>query len=146
MYITYKTYDKIVSKVPGHPPEIGGILGGQNNVISCVIFDYGMRWQSPRKCHYTPDVEYLNKCIADWEERRIDFYGIFHTHFFGVDTLSEGDRQYMERIMQVMPNSKLELYFPIVVLPARKIVSYMCYRDGGKIRIVEDTTNLVKTI
>lgn len=144
MDITYEIHEKIVKEVPDHPPEIGGILGARNNVVCNAVFDYGTQWQKLEKCHYTPDVEYLNRCIAEWEVSGISFYGVFHTHFFGVDTLSEGDRQYIKRIMQAMPDTKKKLYFPVIVLPNRKMISYMCRMRCGKIEITGDSIHLVE--
>lgn len=146
MYIVSEIYERIVEETPNYLPEIGGILGGYNGVICCVVFDHGTQKQNIRKCHYTPDTEYLNRCIEDWENNEIDFYGIFHTHFFSVATLSGGDKRYMERIMQSMPNEKNELYFPVIVLPERKMVSYLCKRNAGKIEITEDRIHLVRTL
>lgn len=146
MHITYKAYDEILNAVPDGPPEIGGILGGYDDTICCLAFDHGVRQKKFPKCHYMPDVEHLNSCIAEWEDDGIDFYGIFHTHFFGVDTLSEGDRQYIEKIMQAMPSGKKKLYFPIVVLPERKIVSYVCRKTEGKTEIAEDRIYLIEIL
>lgn len=146
MYIAHEIYKRIVEEVPDHPPEIGGILGARNGVICYVVFDCGTQRENMGKCYYTPNVEYLNKCIADWEVRGIDFYGVFHTHFFSVSTLSEGDRQYIEKIMRAMPDVKKKLYFPVVVLPERKMVAYMCRRNKGKIKITETRIHLVKTL
>jgi hypothetical protein len=146
MYITRKAYEEIINTVPDYPPEIGGILGGYDDIICCSAFDHGMWQKNQKKCHYTPDVEYLNSCIADWEASGIDFYGIFHTHFFGIDTLSEGDRQYIEKIMRAMPETREKLYFPVVVLPERKIISYVCRRKHGKTEIAEDSIYLIERL
>lgn len=146
MYITHDVYEKMISSVSDCPPESGGILGGSGQIISCVVFDSGMPNQGMRSCHYIPNTEYLNQCIEKWEERGIDFYGIFHTHFFGVDTLSEGDARYMKRIMQAMPDEKKELYFPVVVLPERKMTAYRCIREKGKIELEKDRIYLVGTL
>lgn len=45
-----------------------------------------------------------------------------------------------------MPDSKTVLYFPIVVLPEREIVSYICVRNNGKITITEDSIIIVQEI
>ena len=37
-----------------------------------------------------------------------------------------------------MPQSKKELFFPIVVLPDKKIISYRCYLDGSNLIVAED--------
>lgn len=145
MYITCNAYKELINKVPNHLPEVGGILGGCNNIIRYVIMDYGIKRQNAGKCYYIPDVKYLNKCIADWDDEKIDFYGMFHTHFFGVSTMSDGDMAYIEKIMQAMPDTKQQLYFPIVIFPERKLVSYVCNRNKEEIKIAEDSINLVNT-
>lgn len=32
---------EILKKLPCEPPEIGGILGGKNGVVTCHVLDYG---------------------------------------------------------------------------------------------------------
>lgn len=68
----------------------------------------------------------------------IEFYGLFHTHFYGVSSLSKGDEVYIKKILEAMPQSKKELFFPIVVLPDKKIISYRCYLDGSNLIVAED--------
>lgn len=143
MYIANKVYKKIIDNVPYKLPESGGILGGYNNIIYYVEFDNGIQQQNLHKCHYAPNVEYLNKCIEKWSERQIDFYGIFHTHFYGISTLSKGDKQYIKNIMHKMPPSKIQLYFPVIVLPERKMIPYLCIKEQAEIRIVEEEIQFV---
>lgn len=33
--------------------------------------------------------------------------GMFHVHFGGTESLSEGDKEYIVRIMEVMPKKKM---------------------------------------
>ena len=70
--------------------------------------------------------------------------GIFHVHFFCVDTLSEGDIKYMERIMHAMPETIRKLYFPLVVQPHTKCVPYVAYKEKeGKILIRQDELEIL---
>lgn len=55
-----------------------------------VVFDDG-KDDDFRRCHYTPNVTMLNSCLVEWSESGIEFYGLFHTHFYGVSSLSKGD-------------------------------------------------------
>lgn len=143
MNITYETYREIVKNVPDIPPESGGILGEYNDVISCVVFDSGIQKDNWKPCCYTPDVKKLNICIEKWREQGIEFCGIFHTHFNGISTLSEGDKRYIRKIMFAMPSSKKKIYFPIVILPEREIKVYVCVNHQGKLYITEDGIRLV---
>ena len=54
----------------------------------------------------------------------IEFLGIFHTHYYGVKTLSDADKDYMRRIMNSMPESIKILYFPVFVFPNNEMVLY----------------------
>ena len=84
--------EEIVSAAPSQPPEIGGILGGTNQVVSLYALDKGI--VGGAMCSYTPDVMQLNHQIQRWAEDRIEFMGMFHVHFGGAATLSPGDRRY----------------------------------------------------
>ena len=68
---------EILKKLPCEPPEIGGILGGKNGVVTCHVLDYGKTGGSP--CSYTPNIAYLNRKIEEWFKDGIEFMGIFHT-------------------------------------------------------------------
>lgn len=68
---------------------------------------------------------------------------MFHTHFYGVETLSEGDRRYIKDIMHAIPSWKQKLYFPIIVLPERKIKSYVCVRYNSEVCIKKDEVNIL---
>ena len=63
---------------------------------------------------------------------------MFHTHFYGVSSLSKGDEIYIKKILEAMPQSKKELFFPIIVLPDKKIISYRCCLDGSNLVVAED--------
>ena len=122
MKILGDVYQNICNSVSDTPPETGGILGGSNNVVTEYSLDNGV--ESGSQCSYTPNVEKLNKVIAEWQNQRIEFMGIYHTHYFGVSTLSDADKQYILAIMQAMPDYVKELYFPLVVMPQREMIVY----------------------
>ena len=42
--------EEILKELPCEPPEIGGILGGKNGVVTCHVLDYGKTGGSP--CSY----------------------------------------------------------------------------------------------
>lgn len=127
---------EIVSTAPSQPPEIGGILGGTNQVVSLYALDKGIAGSA--MCSYTPDVIQLNHQIQRWAKDRIEFMGMFHVHFGGAATLSPGDRRYIVKIMEAMPPQIKWLYFPVVVMPEREMVVYKAERGDGKITITQD--------
>lgn len=131
MKINSNVYQEILSKLPEKPPEIGGIIGGQNGVVTKYEMDRGT--DTGRGCSYAPDVEHLNSTIENWTENGIDFYGIFHTHFFGVRTLSNGDIAYMKKIIEAMPDTKKELIFPVFVLPEKEVIAYVIRKEDESI-------------
>ena len=92
------------------PPETGGILGGQNEIITVEHFDRGM--QTDRMCSYIPNIKELNDVIKQWQMKTISFIGIYHTHFWSVETLSEADKRYIDKILENMPLEFKRLYFP----------------------------------
>lgn len=129
--IISEVYNAIVKQLPDGPPEIGGILGGKDNIISIYEIDVGKN--RGKCCNYTPNVEYLNLVIDDWIKAGIEFYGIFHTHFYGVKSLSEGDIAYMKAIMKAMPKYVYKLFFPIFVLPEKAMILYAIEKNTDKI-------------
>ena len=53
----------------------------------------------------------------------------------------DGDKSfgiYIKKILEAMPQSKKELFFPIIVLPDKKIISYRCCLDGSNLVVAED--------
>lgn len=135
MNITEEVYQQILNFAPAQPPEVGGLLGGQNGIVCQVFLDTG---HAANGCSYAPDVMQMNQTIRAWSEKGIAFFGIFHTHFFDVDTLSDGDRQYIRHIMEAMPPTIKHLYFPLVVLPERRMVVYQAAFTSGRFTITRD--------
>lgn len=146
MDIYIDVYKRIVNSVPDIPPEIGGILGKSNNIVSHVKFDKGLTYAGKRQCAYIPNTELLNRYIDEWERKHIDFCGIFHTHFFGVDTLSNGDKKYIKKIMNALPMGIFSLYFPIVVLPEHTIKVYVAYKTNQSIKILGEEIKVVNMV
>ena len=102
MRICREIFDEIVNVAIDAPPEIGGIIGGENNVVKAHHMDMGI--SSVKACSYTPNVSLLNGIISEWSTEGIQFMGIYHTHFFEVRTLSEGDIRYIRNILLGMPD------------------------------------------
>ncbi|MCI5728235.1 MAG: hypothetical protein MR374_01660 [Clostridia bacterium] len=141
MKILASVYQRILDSMPAVPPEIGGILGSIDGVICECQVDAGCPIHCG--CFYSPNVDFLNDTIKNWQSKGIVFHGIFHTHFFGVQTLSDGDMAYINVILQAMPTHISELYFPVVVLPEKIVVSYLAIHDGKMVNIKNDELSIV---
>lgn len=124
--------EKLNNQIGDEPPEVGGILGkDKHNIITEIAFDHCTTITHP--CSYYPNVNYLNGIIKKWNDNEIDFAGMFHTHFSNVETLSVGDKIYIEKILISMPVGINELYFPIYTLPNRKLILYRAYLIENKL-------------
>ena len=133
MKIYKKLYGYILNNVSKKPPESGGILGKKNGIVCNVYFDKGIITE--KMCSYEPNVELLNNIIEKWQQENIDFCGIFHTHFYGVKTLSDGDKEYINRIITAMPENINKLYFPIVLPEYNEMVNYMARKKNQTVII-----------
>ena len=120
--------------------ESGGILGAKQDTIDHVAFDKGIQ---NTRCSYTPNINYINQVIEVWQRKRIQFMGMFHTHFFGVETLSQGDIEYIKSILSAMPNEIAKLYFPIILPEYKRIIPYIAERDSNGIKINKDKLEII---
>lgn len=144
MKILKSVIDMIDSSVSAQPPETGGILGCHDNeIIDEVVMDLP-NLHTLKNCSYTPNVSFLNQSIELWQSNSINFKGIFHTHYFGIKTLSCGDRNYITEIMCRLPRCIEFLYFPIFVLPNRELICYKAIRDNETILIEEEPLIIVE--
>lgn len=141
MRIYRKIFDDIVNIAIDAPPEVGGIIGGHNDVVKTHYMDMGI--SSVKACSYTPNVSLLNGIISEWSAEGIQFMGIYHTHFFGVQTLSEGDTRYIRNILLSMPDEIDSLYFPLVVFPSRTMVCFKAIKKLDSIEIYNDSLVLI---
>lgn len=126
---------------PTVPPETGGILGRRKGVICAVFYDEGLI--HTESAVYQPNVDRLNQCIYEWEQEEIEFCGMFHTHFPGQETLSTGDKIYIQKIMESMPDQIKRLYFPIVI-PGEKVISYEAIFRNGDISLENKPIRIIQ--
>lgn len=142
MIILRSVYHQLL-RSPEIPPETGGILGMKNSVINSICFDSGLSHSS--SCNeYVPDVSFFNNCIDAWQKNGIVFCGMFHTHLPQWSTLSGGDKTYIRCIMNSLPRSINQLFFPLV-FPGHSIRSFVAIRENNRIYINEDTITIVET-
>lgn len=143
MIIKKPLLEQLAVLIPDEPPETGGILGcEENGIITHIVLDKGLE-VSGQCCSYYPNVTFLNQCIETWMALGIRFWGLFHTHFAGVETLSKEDFLYIQKIMMAMPPSVTELLFPVYVLPERYFVSYKARRNDCRVFIERDSVNII---
>lgn len=142
MKILSTVYDYLLRETPLLPPETGGILGGQNGFVTHYCFDKGQcALTSP--AHYQPNTELLNQVIQEWQVCKIQFYGLFHSHYSNDTQLSLGDREYITKIMLTMPSGIRTLYFPLI-LPRKAMIGYRANRYGSGVHIVCDKIEILK--
>lgn len=143
MKIYKKTYDEIIQNIKDTPPESGGIIGchKDSKIVSKMFFDRGLA--SKKMCAYTPNIEVLNDIIFKWHKDEIQFLGIYHTHYANVETLSSADRSYIKSIIESMPKEIKFLYFPLILMPDNKIVSYKAFLKDGKLEIKKEVVKVV---
>lgn len=140
MKIKKEILDVVYQQTQGLMFESGGILGKKNEIITDVDID---KDTSHVKCSYEPNIDRFNIIIDEWQKKEIDLAGIFHTHFFGVSTLSDGDISYIKTIMHAMPSEINQLYFPIVLPESKKIIPYLAVRED-KIKIELDELIIIE--
>lgn len=141
MKILKEIHEQILHEQRAVPPETGGILGGNNDIISSFYIDEGI--PTSRTCRYLPDTEKINKIIETWQADNILFIGLYHTHFFDVDTLSEGDMLYIKSIMANMPDCIDKLYFPVIVYPKSVIIPYCAKIVSGNLSVEKDILEII---
>lgn len=141
MLMFRSVFDEIVNVTIDAPPEIGGIIGGDRDIVKKHYLDIGVT--SDRACSYTPNVTLLNTIISEWATEGIQFMGIYHTHFYDVQTLSEGDIRYINKILLSMPAGIELLNFPLVVFPSRIMVCFKAIKKSGIVEICKDDLVLI---
>jgi hypothetical protein len=130
-------YNKLINEISMPPPEMGGILGMKNKVVSEMYIDTTNMCMD--KALYIPDVERLNNVIEVWDKQKISFAGIFHSHM-NEEKLSKADIEYISKVMDCLPENMYEMFFP-VVLPERKAVFYKVTKE---MEIVCEKIELIK--
>lgn len=138
MKIEARVYSDILKKCISPPPEMGGILGEMDGVVTHYALDRGL--PGNHYDEYIPDVNYLNEIIAEWSDCNIEFCGLFHTHFKDGDRLSNADKKY---IYQIMQSTKCEfLYFPLII-PDRTMIAYKAKKRRDQLILTREDIELI---
>ena len=116
MTIMYQTQETVASKIKLtlSLPETGGILGVSiNDPYTVTAFHFDSTGRTERNT-CTPDVDSLNRVIAEWAEDGIEFIGFVHSHPKGGRKLSPPDVEYAREIMRAcdMPEILMIIYLP----------------------------------
>lgn len=142
MKIKKNVIEHICENVAGSSSETGGILGSNDGeIISVVIMD-NLSTEICR-CSYTPNIKFFNQRIDKWQKEKKCFMGIFHTHFYNIETLSKEDIKYINAIMKAMPYEVNSLFFPIYTLPQHKMICYEATREENNISIKNDILEII---
>lgn len=139
MTILSEVYDMLLNCLPS-PPECGGIIGISNGVVCKCYFDTAVCQCS--RAIYVPNVELLNIKIQQWNQEGIEFAGIFHSHPLDQPRLSGDDIIYIRTILNAMPGSITQLFFPIV-LPKIGLIPFKAVRHGNSIQVFEEKLTLI---
>ena len=140
MNIPESVYRILLTICSSKETEIGGILGGENNIIKHLYFDVNRKSSIS---NYTPDTKLLNPIISDWQNQNIEFYGIFHSHPDISEHLSSADEEYIREIMVSIPDEIEYLYFPLVLPKCVKIIVYKAIRQSRKVNIIRDDAEII---
>ncbi len=127
--IKKKVFDSILYNTPCPSPETGGIIGCKNNIITSYYPDKGIN--NNRADCYQPSTSLLNEILVTWINQKIQFCGIYHSHYEGDIQLSVGDLKYIKNILFHIRSYSDSLLLPLV-FPKHKIIFY-------KARLQEET-------
>ena len=150
MWMSRDVVDRIRTVIGSLPAEHGGCLGGDR--ATGVITEFVMDRDSIRSpSTYTPDVDFINGVLRDWNSRGVRFAGFVHSHPRGHVWPSHGDRIYAARLLDKIPDLE-RLALPIAQTARLgtegSIHSYWAARRDGspasirraELRIAEPTT------
>ena len=140
MKIYKEIYNNLMTNYPSFPPEVGCIIGSQNGIIMTFIFDKGIKVSANT---YTPNTEFLNDTISQWQENEIDFAGLIHSHYKDIN-LSNSDIESINKIMFNMPQWLDTLYFPIVLPNFKYICCFKAFRQGNTIEITKENIEIIE--
>lgn len=141
MKIKKELYNQLIN-CPAVPPELGGILAGDDEMIDTVVMDSGIQNPLQNGIKYITNTEYLNDQLSLLIDEGKRFWGMFHTHANQWDSLSNADMEYIKMIMNSMPSKIEKLFFP-VVYPGLCIKAYIAQRENGETTIHNDEIELI---
>lgn len=143
MKIYTDVYNKLLSSFSVVPPERGAILGSRDGKI---VSDFVLDRSEPEyaRAVYTPNIEFLNQQIAEWEVCGIIFCGLLHTHPENCEKLSFADQRYIRRVMLSF-DRETTLLFPVLI-PFRKIIPYAATGSAKKVAVFKTGLTLINGV
>ncbi len=138
--IKKSVYKSLLNDSPYVPPESGGVIGGNNKIVTCFVADAGKI--SNEFNRYEPDTKIINNIISYWLNSGIDFMGLYHTHPSGDEKLSQADMIYIKSIMKSISEYTNALYFPLII-PKEKMISYYAKIIADKVNIFETAIEIL---
>jgi len=129
LQITTDAYQNIVRKIGSGIPEKGGVLIGQNGIITDFIFDENAHTTGST---YSLNVAYLNPIIKELKQQGKQLLGIIHSHPYGCFELSNLDREYFVSQFKNFPDLDF-MYTPIVFSAKQEefaFFPYVFHKDG----------------
>lgn len=133
MKILQKVYSDIAFHLSSILFEAGGIIGGQNDIITDFYFD-----DKDNSGHdfYIPDTCLLNKKIIEWDLKKLSFIGIVHSHSKN-PKLSKEDIEYCKKVLMGNQNHTY-MISAIFVRRKRELLLYeiRTYEDQAVIRSI----------
>ncbi len=116
MRMSQKVFTDILLSICSRPPEAGGILLGpiESNDITDFFYDKGANCSGAT---YSPDYLTLRrKMKEEWMPSGIDMKGFVHSHPGRLDCLSQGDLNYISKLLQ--SNEDMDRFFAPIVIPS----------------------------
>jgi len=113
-------YREMVLSIGALPPEAGGILLGPIGTtdITDFYFDQGGTCSGVT---YSPDyITLRQKMSQEWVPSGKDMKGFAHSHPGRVYSLSQGDLNYIKRLLE--KNEDMELFFAPIIIPGEFLV------------------------
>jgi len=129
LQITTDAYQNIVKKIGSGIPEKGGILMGNDGIITNFIFDENAHTTGST---YSLNVAYLNPIIKELKQQGKQLLGIIHSHPYGSFELSHPDKEYFMSQFKNFPDLDF-MYTPIVFSAKQdefEIFPYVFHKDG----------------
>lgn len=124
MRMSKAAYTNIIYEICSRPIEAGGILLGPVDTNSITKFYY----DSGGTCSgvtYTPDYLALGKLMKEvWMPSGIDMKGFVHSHPGRFDCHSQGDLEYISRLLQKNPD--MDIFFAPIIIPSEYRMRPLC--------------------
>lgn len=126
--IAREAHTEMIEYLMSRPSEAGGVLLGPVGESLLTQF-YADEGGACTASTYTPDARSLNRHLEDeWNPAGLELKGFAHSHPAGVSNLSDGDIDYIARLLERNPHWRI-FVAPIVLPEAFRLIPYIVYPD-----------------